>query len=70
MWTLMDTYVCPGVNVWTEKNPHTHTSYGHLVVFTKQYFWGLFLVQLVILWLFLFYVQPHKTDSYTAKKTP
>ena len=72
----MDTCVCPSAHVWTETKKHT--SYDHLcpkcpcmdcsflqnttsvaIFWYSWYFCGYFV-----------YLQPHKTDSHTGKKTP
>ena len=72
----MDTCVCPSVDVWTETKKHT--SYDHLC--PSAHVWTVRSYKTPLLWLFLWYswyfggyfvfLQPHKTDSHTGKKTP
>ena len=72
----MDTCVCPSLHVWTETKKHT--SYDHLC--PSAHVWTVRSYKTPLLWLFFWYswyfcgyfayLQPHKTDSHTGKKTP
>ena len=71
----MDTCVCPSVHVWTETKKHT--SYDHLC--PSAHVWTVVLTNttsVAIFWYswyfcgYFVYLQPHKTDSHTGKKTP
>ena len=71
----MDTCVCPSVHVWTEtKNTQV------MIICVQVLMYGLSFLQnttsVAIFWYswyfcgYFVYLQPHKTDSHTGKKTP
>ena len=78
---IMDTCVCPNVHVWTETKKNTQVmiifcpsahvwSYCRVLSFLQN------TTSVAIFWYswyfcgYFVYLQPHKTDSHTGKKTP